>query len=126
MFQPLHQLRRRTVKELHPGPQIPKSPYSDWTADISDPHHVDTAQPDLVFKHEYKRFSSTFRESTGCAEFVWRLDEMPWNGTIVAVAHGSQPLRWAYLPDGATRLEVENAFGQAYRWYKSLALQATK
>jgi hypothetical protein len=39
------------------------------------------------------------------AEFVWRLGEMPWNGTIVVVAHGSQPLRWAYLPDGATRLD---------------------
>jgi hypothetical protein len=44
------------------------------------------------------------------AEFVWRLDEMPWNGTIVVVAHGSQPLRWAYLPDGAARLDVESAF----------------
>jgi len=59
------------------------------------------------------------------AEFVWRLGEMPWNGTIVVVAHGSQPLRWAYLPDGATRLDVESAFTQGYRSYKSAACQAT-
>jgi hypothetical protein len=60
------------------------------------------------------------------AAFVWRLGEMPWNGTIVVVAHGSQPLRWAYLPDGATRLDVESAFTQGYRLYnKSAACQAT-
>ena len=59
------------------------------------------------------------------AEFVWRLGEMPWNGTIVVVAHGSRPLRWAYLPDGATRLDVESAFTQGYRWYKSAACQAS-
>jgi hypothetical protein len=52
-------------------------------------------------------------------EFVWRLDEMPRKGTIVVVAHGSQSLRWAYLPDGATRLDVESAITQDYRWYKS-------
>ena len=52
-------------------------------------------------------------------EFVWRLDEMPRKGTIVVVAHGSQSLRWAYLPDGATRLDVESAITQGYRWYKS-------
>jgi len=59
------------------------------------------------------------------AEFVWRLDKMPWNGTIVVVAHGSQPLRWAYLPDGAIRLDVERAFSHAYRRYKSVACRAT-
>ena len=59
------------------------------------------------------------------AEFVWHLDEMPWNGTIVVVAHGSQPLRWSYLPDEATRLDVESAFAQGYQWYKSVDCQAT-
>ena len=57
--------------------------------------------------------------------FVWRLDEMPCNGTIVVVAHGSQPLRWSYLPDGATRLDVESAFARGCRWYKSVDCQAT-
>lgn len=56
---------------------------------------------------------------------VWRLDEMPRNGRIVVVAYGSQPLRWAYLPEGATRLDVESAFTQGYRWYKSVDCQAT-
>jgi len=58
-------------------------------------------------------------------EFVWRLDEMPRNGTIVVVAHGSQPLRWAYLPDGATRLDVESAITRGGRWYDSGDCQAT-
>jgi len=47
--------------------------------------------------------------------FVWRLDEMPRKGTIVVVAHGSQPLRWAYLQDGATRLDLESAIAQGHR-----------
>jgi hypothetical protein len=58
-------------------------------------------------------------------EFVWRHEEMPWKGTIVVVAYGSQPLRWAYLPDGATRLDVESAFTHGYRWYKSVPCRAT-
>jgi hypothetical protein len=58
-------------------------------------------------------------------EFVWHADEMPWNGTIVVVAHGSQPLRWAYLPDGATRFDVEGAFNRGDRWYDSGDCQAT-
>ncbi len=59
------------------------------------------------------------------AEFVWRLNEMPLKGTIVVVAHNSEPLRWAYLPDGASRLDVESAFALGYRWYKSVDCQAT-
>jgi len=59
------------------------------------------------------------------AEFVWRLDEMPCNGTIVVIAHGSQPLRWSYLPDGATRLDVESPFAKGHQWYKSVDCQAT-
>jgi hypothetical protein len=58
-------------------------------------------------------------------EFVWRLDEMPWNGTIVVVAQGSQPLRWSYVPDGANRLDVESAFAKGYQCYKSVDCQAT-
>jgi hypothetical protein len=49
------------------------------------------------------------------AEFVWRLDEMPWSGTIVVIAHGSRLFRWSHLPDGATRLYVETAFAEGYR-----------
>jgi hypothetical protein len=52
--------------------------------------------------------------------FVWRLDEMPRKGAIVVVALGSHPLRWAYLPEGAPRLDVESAITQDYRWYKSV------
>ena len=59
------------------------------------------------------------------AEFVWRLDEMRWNGTIVVVAHGSQPLRWSYLADGVTPLDAESGSAQSYRWYKSVDCHAT-
>ena len=58
-------------------------------------------------------------------EFVWRLNEMPLKGTIVVVAHNGEPLSWAYLPDGAYRVDVETAFAQGYRWYKSVDCQAT-
>ena len=55
-----------------------------------------------------------------------RMEPIPSkNGTIVVVAYDSQPLRWAYLPEGATRLDVESAFTQGYRWYKSVDFQAT-
>ena len=57
--------------------------------------------------------------------FVWRLNEMPLKGTIVVVAHNREPLLWAYLPDGASCLDVESAFAQGYRWYKSVDCQAT-
>ena len=36
---------------------------------------------------------------------MWRIDEMPWNGTIVVVAHVNQPLLWAYcrtVPSAST------------------------
>jgi hypothetical protein len=59
------------------------------------------------------------------AEFVWHGDEMPWNGTIVVVAHGNQPLRSAYVPDGATRFDVESAFTRGGRWYDSEDCQST-
>ena len=52
-------------------------------------------------------------------ELVWRLDEIRWNGTIVVVAYGSQPLRWAYLPEDATRPDVDNALHRGYRSYKT-------
>jgi hypothetical protein len=58
------------------------------------------------------------------ARFVWRLGEMPLNGIIVVVAHGSQPVRWLYLPDGAARLDVESGFVKSYQWYESADCQA--
>jgi hypothetical protein len=58
------------------------------------------------------------------AEFVWRLNEMPLNGTIVVVAHVSQPFCWSYLPDGAARLDVESGFAKSYQWYESVDCQA--
>jgi hypothetical protein len=58
-------------------------------------------------------------------DFVWRRYEMPWNGKVVVVAYGSQPLRWAYFPDGATRSDVENAFCRVHLWYKPAPCQAT-
>jgi hypothetical protein len=50
---------------------------------------------------------------------------MPWNGAMVVVAHGSQPLGWSYLPDGAARLDVESGFAKSYQWYESVDCQAT-
>ena len=58
-------------------------------------------------------------------EFVWRRDEMPRSGKIVVVTYSTQPLRWAYLPDGATRQGVENAFRRGFRWYKSVPFEVT-
>ena len=63
-------------------------------------------------------------------EILWRrLDEfheLPWNGTIVVIAHDKDPLRWAYLPLGAIRKDVESAFSRGYSWYGPAAYQATK
>jgi hypothetical protein len=50
------------------------------------------------------------------AEFLWRLDNFPHEGTIVWITHNNQPLRWSYLPEGATRFDVEKEFGNGYRW----------
>jgi hypothetical protein len=41
------------------------------------------------------------------------------------VAHGSQVVRWSYLPDGAARLDVESGFAKSYQWYESVDCQAT-
>jgi len=61
-------------------------------------------------------------------EILWRrldeFDELPWNGTIVVIAHDKDPLRWAYLPIDAMRQDVESAFSRGYRW--PAACQATK
>jgi hypothetical protein len=63
-------------------------------------------------------------------EILWRrldeFDELPWNGTIVVIAHDKDPLRWAYLPIDALRKDVESAFSRGYRWYGPAACQATK
>ena len=60
-------------------------------------------------------------------EILWRrLDELPWNGTIVVIAHDKDPLRWAYLPIDAVRKDVERAFSRGCRWYEPTACQATK
>src|SRR5271166_681402 len=58
-------------------------------------------------------------------ELVWRHDEIPWNGTIVVVACGSEPLRWAYLPEDAIWLDVENALHRAYRSHETGRCQVT-
>jgi len=59
-------------------------------------------------------------------EFFWRqFDELPGNGTIVVVAHNKEPLRWAYLPEDATREEIEDAFSSCFRWYGPAVCQAT-
>jgi hypothetical protein len=58
-------------------------------------------------------------------EFLWTLDELPKNGSIVVIAHEKEPLRWAYLPKDATRKDVESAFARGYRWYEPAVCQAT-
>ena len=63
-------------------------------------------------------------------EILWRrldeFDELPWDGTIVVIAHDNDPLRWAYLPTDAIREHVESAFSRGYRGYGLAACQATK
>jgi len=58
-------------------------------------------------------------------ELVWRHDEIPWNGTIVVVACDSEPLRWAYLPEDAIWLDVENALHRGYRSHETGRCQVT-
>jgi hypothetical protein len=58
-------------------------------------------------------------------EFLWRLDDFPTKGTFVWVTYNNQPIRWAYLPAGASRIEIENAFANGYQWRKAVACQAT-
>ena len=58
-------------------------------------------------------------------ELVWRHDEIPWNGTIVVVACGSEQLRWAYLPEDAIWLDVENALHRGYRLHETGRCQVT-
>ena len=59
------------------------------------------------------------------AEFLWRLDDFPHEGTIVWITHNNQPLRWSYLPEGATRFDVEKEFRNGYRWRKAISCRAT-
>jgi hypothetical protein len=59
-------------------------------------------------------------------EFLWRQsNELPLIGTIVVIAHDKAPLRWAYLPENATREEMESAFSRGYRWFGPAVCQAT-
>jgi hypothetical protein len=58
-------------------------------------------------------------------EFLWRLDDFPNEGKFVWVTHNNQPIRWSYLPEGATRFDVEREFTNGYRWHKVISCQAT-
>ena len=58
-------------------------------------------------------------------EFLWRLDDFPNEGKFVWVTHSNQPIRWSYLPEGATRFDVEREFTNGYRWHKVISCQAT-
>ncbi|HYY27495.1 MAG TPA: hypothetical protein VE860_06115 [Chthoniobacterales bacterium] len=59
------------------------------------------------------------------AEFLWRLDDLPSKGKFVWVRHNNQPIRWSYLPEAATRFDVEKAFTNGYLWDKAISCQAT-
>jgi hypothetical protein len=59
-------------------------------------------------------------------EFLWRLDNLPGKGAFVWVTHDNQPIRWSYLPKGATRFDVEKEFTNGYVWNKAISCQATK
>jgi hypothetical protein len=39
--------------------------------------------------------------------------------------HNNQPIRWSYLPEGATRFDVEKEFTNGYLWNKTTSCQAT-
>jgi len=56
---------------------------------------------------------------------MWHHDEIPCNGTTVVVACGSEPLRWAYLPEDAIWLDVENALHRGYRLHETGRCQVT-
>jgi hypothetical protein len=58
-------------------------------------------------------------------EFLWRLDDLPREGTIVWVTHNNQRIRWSYLPKGVDRFDVEKEFANGYKWHKTLSCQAT-
>jgi hypothetical protein len=59
------------------------------------------------------------------AEFLWRLDDLPRKGKFVWVTRNNQPIRWSYLPEGATRFDVVKEFTNRYLWDKAISCQAT-
>jgi hypothetical protein len=63
--------------------------------------------------------------SQAVTEDQWRIVLYYIIGAEFVVAHGSQVVRWPYLPDGAARLDVESGFAKSYQWYESVDCQAT-
>jgi hypothetical protein len=56
---------------------------------------------------------------------LWPLAHFPSKGKFVWVRNNSQPIRWSYLPEGATRFDVEREFRSGYLWNKAIPCQAT-
>jgi len=50
---------------------------------------------------------------------------LPRKGKFVLVTRSHQPVRWSYLPEGATRVDVEKEFTNGYVWDKAISCQAT-
>ena len=53
--------------------------------------------------------------------FSWKLGEMPKAGTVVWVRHDDQPLYWSYLPEGASRTDIERGFADRYDFVRRRA-----
>ena len=143
-----HEAMRSYEKALTAGIQVQEESVNLWKdllSKLGSPEEFQTKLESMradAFPQAHKRmeeFVETFNRMSNQTidlfaktlgmytdvDFVWRIDEMPSSGTIVVVASGSQPLRWSYLPHGATRLDVESAFARGCRWYKSVDCQVT-
>ena len=82
----------------------------------------------MRFDNQQTTFARTTMQAEICrmnAQFLWRLDDLPKKGTYVWAMHNNQPIRWSYLPQGATHLDVEKDFTNGRRWNKTVSCQAT-
>jgi hypothetical protein len=50
---------------------------------------------------------------------------MPKAGTLVWVRYDDQPLYWSYLPEGASRTDIEKGFADRYECHEPIQCQAT-
>ena len=74
------------------------------------------------------RRAAVREESNMNTRFSWKPGEMPKAGTLVWVRHDDQPLYWSYLPEGASRADIEKGFADRYDFgelHEPILCQAT-
>jgi len=74
------------------------------------------------------RCAAVREESNMNTRFSWKSGEMPKAGTLVWVRHDDQPLYWSYLPEGASRTDIEKGRADHYdfgKWHDPIQCQAT-